>query len=60
MTKLSFEDAVAELVDHMVVADPIEQELVMLKLRYAIADAKSPALKAVTATDEEYFDNVPI
>lgn len=58
--KSSFEDAIAELVGHLVRADPIDQELVMLKLRHAIADAQVPTLRTVSEPGDECFDNVPI
>ncbi len=60
MTKLSFEEAVAELLVHMQNAGPIDQELVMLKLSRAIETSKQPALKIVPVTDDEDFDNVPL
>ena len=60
MPKLNFKDAVTELLNHMLKADPVDQEPVMPTLNGAIATDRKPILTAISACEDEVFDDLPV
>lgn len=60
MPKLNFKDAVTELLNHMLKADPVDQEPVRLTLNGAIATDRQPTLTAIGASEDEVFDDLPV
>ena len=60
MPKLCFKDSVTELLNHMLKADPVDQEPVMPTLNGAIATDRKPTLTAISSSEDEVFDDLPV